>query len=124
MVTTWRYEDSGDYLLVRVVGVYRSGAPSIPSPDEVAAQARVYGRWRVLIDLTALDGNIPSIDRFTLGETAGRVWRRKLKVAIAARPGTVTRFFENVAVNAGANVQVFEDYAAALEWLLRGGLVQ
>jgi len=46
-----------------------------------------------------------------------------LRVAILARPHENNHFFENVANNNGANVQVFEDREAALAWLRTSRLV-
>ena len=122
MGTTWQYEDTGEYLAVRVTGAYRAGNMNASRVEEIALQARTFQRWRVLIDLTAMQGSMPNTDRFLLGEAAGRFWGRRLKVAVAARPGTVNRFFENVAVNSGANVRAFEDIQPAIDWLLHGGL--
>ena len=79
---------------------------------------RAHNRRRVLIDITGMDGDIPQLDRFLLGKRVGRLWGRRVKVAILTHPERITRFFENVANNDGANVQVFGDVESARRWLL------
>ncbi len=118
----WRIEDAGDLLLVRIAGAYSGIEAAETAFAAIAGQCRSLRRSLVLIDLTALTDTVPPRDRFLLGKRAARLWGRRIKVAILAKPEEITHFFENVAVNEGANVRVFADPEAARAWLQTGTL--
>jgi hypothetical protein len=75
-------------------------------------------RTRALIDLLAVEGNMPDFDRYSLGIRFAEVWGARLKAAGLAPPQKVNHFLENTAVNRQARLKVFFSEAPALEWLL------
>lgn len=122
MSATWQIEVTHEFVFVRVRGPYNGIDETSAGMSMIVEQCRVARCWRVLLDITLLNEPIPQMDRFLLGKRVGRMWGQRMKVAILARPEHITRFFENVANNNGANVQVFADYDAAQAWLKVGRL--
>lgn len=122
MSMSWQIEATGEFLYVRMLGVYRGVNETTDGMSAILEQCRATRCWRVLLDVTLLNEPIPQMDRFLLGKRVGRIWGQRIKVAILARPEHITRFFENVANNNGANVQVFADRDAAQAWLKTGRL--
>lgn len=118
MAATWQVEVADDFLIMRVTGSYGGAQEAAADLAGVPERCRAHNRRRVLIDITGMDGDIPQLDRFLLGKRVGRLWGRRVKVAILTHPERITRFFENVANNDGANVQVFGDVESARRWLL------
>ncbi len=57
------------------------------------------------------------MDRFYMGEYIASALRG-IKIAIVYRKVYANKFFEDAAVNRGANVRVFPDKQTALQWLL------
>lgn len=118
MEEPWQIEDTGQFLHMRVMGAY-GGVPFADDAINVIAEhCKAARRWRVLIDLTPMQGAVSNFDRFMLGQHAAKSWGRRIKVAVITNAETVNRFFENVAVNNGANVRMFTDRKEALDWLL------
>lgn len=117
MATTWKIGVTDAFIFVQVVGDYAGTEDMIAGMESIVERCREARRWRVLIDVTGLRGEIPQLDRFLLGKRAARIWGQRLRVAIFTRTQETNRFFENVATNDGANVQVFRDRAAAEAWL-------
>jgi hypothetical protein len=86
--------------------------------------ALLYTKRKILIDITAITGSIPFLDRFEfsefLSQYKAKYSLKKIgKIAVAGQEPIVDkgRFGENVAVNRGANVRVFTDIKEALIWL-------
>lgn len=74
--------------------------------------------YNVLWNLLDMNGNIPQdIDRFYIGEAAAKVFEQKIKLAIVWHKQLINKFCENVAVNRGARLKVFDDVDAAKNWL-------
>lgn len=122
MHLSWHIEDTGEFMYVRVTGLYDGVPLAGPVIADVADRCKATHRWRVLMDLTAMDGDISSFDRFMLGQHVAKSWGRRIKVAVLTRPERITTFFENVAVNNGGNVRVFGVSDEALSWLRSGKL--
>ena len=118
MAATWTVEVTDEYLLMRVTGSYGGAEEATADLAAIPERCRAHNRRRVLIDITGMAGDIPQLDRFLLGKRVGRLWGRRIKVAVLAAPERITRFFENVANNDGANVQAFGDMESARRWLL------
>jgi hypothetical protein len=76
------------------------------------------GKYKLLIDITKKDGDIPDWDRFQLGEYIAELFRAKVKIAIRASRTKINRFSETVAVNRMANIQLFAAIKPATKWLL------
>jgi hypothetical protein len=71
----------------------------------------------VLLDLTEAFAKKALLDRFSMGVQAADSWGDRIRVAVVFRPAEITKFFENVAVNRGAQVAVLPSKPAALKWL-------
>jgi hypothetical protein len=117
MAVLWQIDDSDAWLCVQVTGAYPGLKAFEALVIQIGERCQALQRSRVLLDLTAMTDPIPPLHRFLIGKLAARIWRRQLKVAVLAKPEEITRLFENVAVNAGANVLVFGEPEAAREWL-------
>src|SRR5581483_8553820 len=104
MASAWQIEVTDEFLYVRMPGPYGGVDETAAGMAAIAEQCRAARRWRVLIDVAALSSPIPQVDRFVLGTRAARAWGQRLKVAILAHPEHINHFFENVAINNGANV--------------------
>jgi hypothetical protein len=72
----------------------------------------------VLLDLTEAFAKKTLLDRFSMGVQAAEAWGSHIRVAVVFRTAEITKFFENVAVNRGAQVAVLPSKSAALKWLL------
>lgn len=117
MEEPWQIEDTGQFLYMRVTGAY-GGVPFADNAiNLIAERCKAARRWRVLIDLTPMQGAVSNFDRFMLGQQAAKMWGRRIKVAVITNAETVNRFFENVAVNNGGNVRMFTDREEAVDWL-------
>lgn len=67
-------------------------------------------------------GHVQGMDRYEMGNKAGMLWDKSLKVAIVDRPEAINRFFENVAFNRGVNTKVFFSEETAIQWLVSDGI--
>jgi hypothetical protein len=75
-------------------------------------------RTKMLIDIT--ESYPPSeMEKFQIAEIGAGIFERNVKIAVLAKTSNINKFFENVAVNRGANVYVTDDEKDALEWLLK-----
>lgn len=117
MATSWQIDNTDEFVLIRIVGNYDGMDRFAAGLEAIAAHCRTAQRWRVMIDLTDMSDPVPPRDRFLLGKQAARVWGRRIKVALLAKPADITHFFENVATNDGANVRAFADREEARAWL-------
>ena len=122
MAATWNIRVTDTHLEVQVLGSYSGIKDAVAGLTTIVEQRRAARRWRVLLDLTVMDGIIPPRDRFLLGTQAAQIWGQRVRAALLAPPDQITHFFENVAANNGAAVQVFADRDAALAWLETGRL--
>lgn len=75
------------------------------------------GREKALIDLLAVEGNMPDFDRHSIGIRYAEVWGPRMKAAGVAPAPKVNHFMENTAVNRQGRLKVFFSEAPALEWL-------
>lgn len=74
---------------------------------------------RVLLDVTTVPGEPEAFDRFHIGLYIAHVMPGCPRVAVLARPASITKFGENTAVNRGASLLVTGDSDEAITWLLR-----
>jgi hypothetical protein len=84
----------------------------------IAAESVSRANPRVLLDATAVPVELSMIDKYTMGAMVAVRLGGGVKVALLGSPVTIDGFGETVARNRGANVGVFTDEAAALEWLV------
>ena len=73
---------------------------------------------KALLDVRQLQGSVPNIDRYNLGQLFAKTWAEVLKMGIIGRPDHEDPLFENTAVNRYAQVMVNDDERTVLDWLL------
>lgn len=73
---------------------------------------------KVLVDLSGVEGQLPEMQKYTLGEViASRLLGLRIGVVLN-RNAPLTRFGENTAVNRGADLMVGYDVDQILAWLV------
>src|SRR5689334_21037587 len=92
------FREEGDILHCAVSGPY-SLAGFLRLADRVLEQRRARGLPRVLVDITAVSGEIPSLDRYRLGIYVAERAERAQRLAVVARREIINWMFENVARN-------------------------
>lgn len=110
----WTYFDT--HLTVRLSGAYRKKS-HLETYREIIRRCHEGGLDRVLLDERMIDRSVPEVDKVELGKTVARVFGG-IRLTIVNKPIRINCFFENIAVNAGAQVFVHASEKAALAWLL------
>ena len=113
-MSTW--QNKGDYLFVEVSDPY-SLKLAISTIHEVADRCRSENLYKVLIDMSKVEGHLSIFDRYLVGIEIVRVWGSRIKAVVLARPNMINRVTENTAVNRGAKLHVVSDMESALKWL-------
>jgi hypothetical protein len=113
-----KFTDYSAWIEVQVTGAYdfedaREFIRILPRES----QAR--GCKRVLIDLLLMEDDIPDWERFLLGKETAEIIGASIQLAVAAPAEKINHFWENTAVNRGANVAIFPSKEEALNWLIR-----
>lgn len=76
--------------------------------------------YNVLINALNVNGtDLPTMDRYFLGESIALLLGPKIKLAVAWPRHHINKFAETVAVNRGAQILVVGDIESAKEWLLK-----
>jgi hypothetical protein len=106
-----------DSLVIRVHG--RGIIEKMPETFQAMADAiRARPVRATLIDLRDISGPITFLDRYQLGEMAGRYLPRILLAALMHKDQADRKHIgQLVALNRGANVEIFTDQAKADAWL-------
>lgn len=118
---TVQASSKGDFCLVEVEGPFEIET-ALQIYEYSVDQARIHPNCRALMDLRGVSGK-PSMDElYQLGCWAAELDRRAgpvLRVGIVGNPPLIgpERFGETVARNRGANMQVFDDWEAAITWI-------
>jgi hypothetical protein len=121
--TTYRLavEVEDGYLLARITG-QRTWPAVSALVAEVARAAIEHQRSKVLVDVREFEGWLGGLSSYSVvTEDFQRLRGKGIKqVAIVDRPFPKLRgwFFQTVARNRGYNLRMFENPAAALDWLL------
>jgi hypothetical protein len=76
------------------------------------------GKDRVLIDCSALTGQMSEVDRFYGGQKIAEVFGSAIQAALVMPPSNITKLGEMAASNRGARLLVTSSPTEALEWLL------
>jgi len=88
-------------------------------PKMVADDCEKENIYNVLIHALKVKGtNLPTMDRYFLGETIAKILGPKIKLAIVWPGEHINKFTENVAVNRGTQLLIVGDFETAKEWLL------
>jgi hypothetical protein len=116
-----RVEARDGYVEATLTGV-RTPATLMAAAEQVTGFCNELKIFKILIDVRQMRGKLDTLETF---EIAGHRMPQRpgtrliTKSAILDLPPNMDRirFFETVAVNRGLNVRVFDDEAAAVEWL-------
>jgi len=91
-------------------------------PGKVAATCEKEQIFNVLINALKVNGtNLPTMDRYFLGEAIAKLLGPKIKLAIVWPGEHINKFTENVAVNRGTQLLIVGDFETAKKWLLKEG---
>jgi hypothetical protein len=105
------------YLEVRATGKY-SLPDALEAFSRMAREAERLQRSRILLDMTGLAGDLPTMDRYQSGVHAANVLRGVRRMAVVgSRALRYTGFFEDTASNRGLEVRIFFERDEALAWL-------
>jgi len=106
-------------LLVRLSGTFPNELLRKPANafQPLIDACATHGCKEALIDATALQAKLDTLEMLRAGEDAAQMARLGLRVAIVTRPDRVDAFFEDVAVNRGGEIRVFTAPDAARTWL-------
>ena len=111
------FEDAPGYLIAQVTGMLSLQA-AVESFEIIAAMAKERGAQRVLIDASAITGDMPDLDRYDLGKQAVSLFGNVERIAVVRGPNIrYTGFAFEVAQNRGLGVRAFADRAEAVAWL-------
>lgn len=89
-------------------------------PKMVADACEEEQIYNVLINALKINGtNLPTMDRYFLGETVALLLGPKIKLAVVWPGEHINKFAETVAVNRGTQILVVGDIKTAKEWLLK-----
>ena len=113
-------EQMSGYLAARFSGAGPPGAASHRF-GLIAEHCKRTKNNKLLIDATEFNVKISTVDRFLLGERSLIFAVYRLKVAFVCTPEQIDpeKFGALVAQNRGVTVEVFTDFQAAEEWLLK-----
>ncbi|HSL16510.1 MAG TPA: hypothetical protein VLB51_01225 [Methylomirabilota bacterium] len=116
-----RVEARDGYVEATLMGV-RTPATLMAAAEQVTGVCNELKIFKVLIDVRKMRGKLDTLETFDVAghKIPQRPGMRLItKSAILDLPPNMDRirFFETVAVNRGLNVRVFDDEAAAVEWL-------
>lgn len=84
---------------------------------QIAAHCKKENLNKVLVDLTNMDGDFNTLDRYKIGLEIAKTWGRGIQVATVAQENKINFLVEHVAVNRGATLSVFTKIDSALKWL-------
>jgi hypothetical protein len=111
------YQNKGTYLFVEVSEPY-SLHLLLAMVQEMVDRCQKENLQKALVDLTQMDGNPSILDRYTIGVEVARICGPRIQCAAIAKQGAANYVVENVAVNRGAKLKVFNTMAEAIQWLM------
>ena len=107
----------GDHLLVEVAGDYDYG-DLIDALVALRAECERQGMDKAIVDLTGLVGFQKGFDRYYLGRAVAERIGTSVKLAVVGkREDHDEGFGESTAKNHGADLSVFFERRAAMDWL-------
>ena len=104
------------YVQIELLGVY-TFSDLMQQVDRFRAEADNAGKNQILIDARSIEGRMTESEKFFVGTRIAEVFGARLRMAIIAPPGHVTKMGEMAAINRGARLFVTESEAEATEWL-------
>jgi hypothetical protein len=113
-------EQMPGYLAARFIGAGETGGGAQQFVS-IAEYCKYTKNTKLLIDTTGFDVKLSAADRFHVGTGLGIFALHGIKVAVVCRPEQLDpgRLVMLVARNRYVSVEVFTDYHAAEEWLLK-----
>jgi hypothetical protein len=116
----------GDLLRVTASGADDSLEEVLAYGKSVVDAASKQGSRRILCDERELEYRLGTLDTYAAAEAITQYAPRVVKTAIVCGPKSAPegKFWEDVAVNRGLAVRVFQDLQAALAWLGDGAAAQ
>lgn len=118
MKSNYHFEKRKDHLYIILSGEYDmddfKAYPKVV--HDICESEKIY---KVLVH--ALDikrSNVPTMDRFFIGEEAAKVLGQKIKIAVVWPENDIDKMAETVAVNRGGRMLVTGNVAMAEKWLL------
>jgi len=113
-------EKMSGYLAASFTGVGVPGA-ALRRFELISEHCKRTNNNKLLIDFTGFKLNATTIDRYLAGIKSQIFARYRLKVAVICTPEQIDpeKFGVLVAQNRGVDVEVFTDFHAAEEWLLK-----
>jgi len=110
-------EAKGDYIYVKYEEAY-SKKIIIELMEETYKKSNELGCYKLLGDISTMEGKVSTIDRFEFGVKGANLFRGGYKIALIYRPEEINRFAETVSINRGLRARIFSDKDTALKWLL------
>lgn len=119
MKSKYSFENKEKYLYLRIVGEY-SYEDAISYLSLMLEECEKVNKDKLLINMLEIKGaDISAVDRFLLGEKIAEIIRKRIKIALAFPEENITKLFETVASNRGADIGVFGNLENAIIWLLK-----
>ena len=87
--------------------------------ETIKERVSAASRNLALIDARGVVGFFSESEKFFAGAKIAEIFGSKLKAAVTARPGEVTKLGEMAALNRGARPLVTESEDEAIEWLFK-----
>ena len=116
------YNEAAQILVVTVTGTYQRPHDGFEAQRFVIGAYAEYKCRRVLLDLTqatVIAGTMPTLETADPSPDVARELRKFSFAAVYAEITADERLFEDVAVNRGLRVRVFDTMEPAVEWLMR-----
>ncbi|MEO7766016.1 MAG: hypothetical protein ABIS01_01275 [Ferruginibacter sp.] len=118
MKSKYVIEKKSDYLSITISGEYEK-ADFLYYPKIVADACEQHGVFKVLINGLNIAGtDIPTMDRFFIGEDIAKTLGSKIKLAVVWPDEHINKFIETVAVNRGSFMIVVGKVSEAETWLM------
>ena len=112
------FEKREGYLYAKITGAYNETA-FMSYAEKIYEACKREKTYKVLLDGLVVRGtDVPTTDRFFIGERYAEVLGSKIKLAVLWREKHIDHFYETVVRNRGGFVFVSGDLESALEWLL------
>lgn len=119
MAIEYRTKAEGDLLFVESSGFDESLAEVQEYGLAILSRCAEGGHTRLLCDERKLDYRLDTVDTFRAAAFIAEIAPGVGRAALVCHPSCATdaQFWENVAVNRGVSVRVFQDLEAACAWL-------
>ena len=107
-----------DYLCIKLVGEFNAKEMRSYDPKMLAKACDHYKCDKLLIDIQKLTGEIGTLEKFEMGLGMATYLGSQIKVVVLGTEDQISdNFTQIVAVNRGANVDVFSDKREAVQRL-------